>query len=65
MIGNCKRNKWCCFCRHWFDPSCSCLDKLPGRDLFTVDQTAVKKCTLSNLNTKALCTCSKFDPKFK
>ena len=27
MIGNCKKNKWCCFCEHWYDPACSSLEK--------------------------------------
>lgn len=64
MLGNCKRNKWCCFCSNWFDPACSALKPLKARDLFEVDQTVVCKCRQNNLNTKALATCPKFKPKF-
>ena len=64
MIGNCKRNKWCCFCSHWHDPACTAIKPLPGRDMFEVDQTAARKCLKTNLNTKALHICGKFEPKF-
>ena len=30
MIGNSQKNKWCCFCKYWFDPSCSAIKPLAG-----------------------------------
>ena len=64
MIGNCKKNKWCCFCKHWYDPACQSLKKLPGRDLFEIVQSERNRCCKCNLETPAVHTCPKFEPKF-
>ena len=63
MLGNCKKNKWCCFCQNWFDPSCSALKPRIG-DLFDVDDKKKARCMLVSYETKALSTCSRFKPKF-
>lgn len=64
MLGNCKRNKWCCFCSHWYDPACLTIKPLTGRDMYEIDQSAERKCSQINLKTKALHVCGKFKPKF-
>jgi hypothetical protein len=64
FLGNCQKNKWCCFCRHWYDPTNSALTPRMGKDLFDVDGRAVKKCNLHCLETHALGTCKDFKKKF-
>ncbi len=63
MLGDCTKNKWCCFCANWYDPANSALKPRTGRNLFDVDNTAMSKCMATNLKTKALFTCPKFKPK--
>lgn len=64
MLGNSKRNRWCAFCIHWYDPTNSVLTPKSGRDMFDVDNKKICKCMVTNLKTKALATCPKFTPKF-
>ena len=62
-LGNSQRNKWCCFCKHWYDPTNSALKPKTGRDLFDIDPKVKCKCMKINLFTIALHTCSKFEKK--
>jgi len=64
MLGNSKKNKWCCFCKYWYDPTLSALKPKQGRDLFEVDINKKNKCLERNLVTQALSTCPKFSGKF-
>ena len=64
MLGNSKNNRWCCFCKHWFDPGCSALKPRPGRDLYDVNKDMKCKCSICNLYTPAVHNCPKFERKF-
>lgn len=42
--ANPKHGKMCAFCRHWYDPTNSCIKpQFPNRWLY--DRTAKRKCT--------------------
>lgn len=30
FLGNCNKNKWCCFCKHWLDPALTAIKPKPG-----------------------------------
>ena len=63
VLGNPQRNRWCCFCKHWFDPACSALTPRPGGNLYDVDGEKKCKCECCKLMTKAIHTCPKFEKK--
>lgn len=63
ILGDCKKNKWCCFCVHWYDPANLALKPRVNRNLFDVDNSKRNKCVLRNIITPALSTCPKFKPK--
>ena len=63
MLGNRKKNKWCCFCKSWYDPANTALKPRQG-DLFDVDQKKRYRCMVHSYDTNALSTCPKFSPKF-
>ena len=64
MLGNSQRNKWCCFCKHWFDPACMALTPKSGRDMYEVDTNKKNKCNKKNLITPAISVCKDFTNKF-
>ena len=64
MLGNSDRNRYCCFCKHWFDPSCEAVRPKMGKNLFEIDNTKMKKCLKINLQTKAVYVCKNFEKKF-
>jgi hypothetical protein len=63
VLGNSKKNKYCAFCTHWYDPTNSALTAVPGRDLYQIDNTQQKKCNKHQYQTKALSTCKLFISK--
>jgi hypothetical protein len=63
MLGHSKRNKWCCFCKHWFDPSCSALKPKMAPNMYDVDNTKRLKCNNKNVITPALFVCKDFECK--
>ena len=65
MLGDCKKNKWCCFCKNWFDPSCSALKPRLVKDMFDVDTTKRFRCLKkAGIVTPALYVCKDFERKF-
>ena len=64
MIGNTKCNKWCCFCKWWYDPTNSAI-KPRGviSYLFEVDPKVVSRCSIKNNKTRSIGTCPKFESK--
>ncbi len=64
VLGNSNSNKWCCFCKHWFDPACSALTPRVSKGMFDVEKDAKCKCTKQNLVTPAIHNCKYFERKF-
>lgn len=63
VIANSKKNKYCAFCKHWYDPTNSALEIVLGKDLFRIDNSTQKKCIKQNLITKALFICRYYESK--
>ena len=63
MIGNSQKNKWCCFCKYWFDPSCSAIKPLAGKDMFQVEMSVKCKCSKRNMTMQAVASCKEFTKK--
>lgn len=64
VLGDCNKNKWCAFCRNWYDPANQALRPRVSRGMFDVDDKARKKCLVNSFETKALHICPKFVRKF-
>ena len=64
MLGDCKKNRWCVFCKHWYDPANASLKPRPNKNLFDVDEKAKNRCSKKNLFTQALSNCPFFERKF-
>lgn len=63
-LAKCKFNKWCCFCKNWYNPTSKGLIPKPGKDLFMVDKTIKCPCILrNNMQMFSFATCSKFERK--
>lgn len=62
--GNIKVNKFCVFCKHWYDPTNSAIKpKAPNIGLWEFDNHAKSVCTLNNMQRPAVSTCPKFSCK--
>ena len=64
ILGNSERNKWCCFCKYWYDPSCSALTVHTGKNMYFVEKDAKCKCIKRNAEILAISTCGQFERKF-
>ena len=64
VLGNCSTNRWCIFCKYWYNPSGCGLTPRVGRNLFDVDNLMKAKCMKTGLNTPAIHNCPKFERKF-
>ena len=65
ILGDCSKNKWCCFCKNWYDPTNSSIKPRICKNLFDVENNRKNKCLLKNLITPAISSCSSFERKFK
>jgi len=63
ILENCQKNRWCCFCKYWYDPTNSALTPRLNRDMYDVDKTVKCRCTCKNLLTPAVGNCPKFEKK--
>lgn len=64
MLGDCKKNRWCVFCKHWYDPLHSALNPRVNKNMFDVNEKKSCKCMKKNLITPAISNCSSFERKF-
>lgn len=65
VLGCSSRNKWCCFCTHWFNPGEVGLTPRKGsRDLFDVDKDHRCTCREHGYVTPACSTCPKYEKKY-
>ena len=63
VIANPNRNRYCAFCKNWFDPTLSALTKMTSKDMYKVNSRMSKRCNVRLNDTKALQTCSSFERK--
>lgn len=63
VTASSKKNKYCAFCKHWYDPTNSAINPLFGKDLYTIDSNSDKKCVKRNLITPALSICRHYETK--
>ncbi len=63
ILGDCQKNRWCCFCKNWYDPANKAIKPRVNKNLFDVDKNAKNKCMVKNLMTPALGNCPKFEKK--
>ena len=61
MLGSRQRNKWCCFCKYWFNPAYVGLKMKSGCNMYEIDTTRKCKCLKSDLTTPAISTCRYFE----
>ncbi len=64
MLGDCQKNRWCAFCKHWYDPTNSALKPRVNKNLFDVNEKIRCRCNKKSLITPALSTCPLFERKF-
>lgn len=64
---NAKTNKFCCTCKHWFDPACACITPLaPAINSWGVTCDAYndrRMCLKKNLQKSAVDTCGMYECK--
>ena len=63
VTASSKKNKYCSFCKHWYDPTNSALNPMPGKDLYKIDSSISKKCVKRNLIMPALSICKFYESK--
>lgn len=63
VTASSKKNKYCAFCKHWYDPTNSAIKPLLGRDMYSIDGGISLKCIKRNLIIPALSTCRSFELK--
>lgn len=63
ILGNSERNKWCCFCKYWYDPTCSSLTARAGKNMYLVEKSVKCKCMKRNAEIPAISTCNQFKNK--
>lgn len=62
--GNVNVNKFCVFCKFWYDPTNSAITpKAPSIGLWEFDNKAKNICTITNIQRPAIGTCPKFQCK--
>lgn len=64
MLGDCKKNRWCVFCKYWYDPTNSALKPRLNKNLFDVDDKIKNRCSKKKLLTQAISNCPFFERKF-
>jgi hypothetical protein len=63
MLGNTKDRKCVC-CKHWMDLGATNVKFRPGARLFDYNPKVKKMCRVNKVDTAAVFTCIKFEPKF-
>ena len=65
MLGDSRKNRWCIFCKSWFNPGSRGLKVRNGSrgKLFDVDTSLRCTCKKTGLVTPACSTCPKFERK--
>lgn len=64
ILGDSTKNKWCAFCKYWYDPANSALTPRKVKNMYDVNKDVKNRCTKGSLSTQALYTCKYFTPKF-
>lgn len=63
-VINVKRYPVCVTCKNWYDPACSAMKpKAPAIDLWEIDDTCRKMCSIKNFETNGGVTCPKYVSK--
>ena len=65
ILGNSNRNRWCCFCKYWYNPTNNGIVIRKGtKDMFDIDKSTRCTCRKSGLTTSACSACPYFVSKF-